>query len=406
MNLMPCVLPVISFKILGFMKLAGENRKLIFRHGLAFSAGVILSFWILAAVLLILQAYGRSAGWGFQLQEPLFVAMLASFLFLFGLSLFGLFEIGTALISAGSQTQQTAHKRSALAGSFLSGILATVVATPCTGPFLGSAVGFAFTLPMLQTMLIFTSIGLGMTSPYLALAAFPALMRFLPKPGPWMVAFKQLMGFLMMATVLWLVWVFSAQTDSMAVNLLLAALFLLAVSGWIYGSWCTPLQKKVVRATGLACALGCFTIAIYTVTLAASLSDAPSLPNAPAANKSVIVEGWEPYSPERVAELRRKGVPVFIDFTAKWCLICQANHLVLSTEETAQMFKKLGVVRMKADWTRNDRTITEALRQFGRNSVPLYVLYGPSHETEPRILPQVLTSDIVMTELKQLEEAM
>jgi thiol:disulfide interchange protein DsbD len=405
LNLMPCVLPVISFKILSFVKLAGENRKLIFQHGLAFSSGVILSFWVLAGALILLQAYGRSVGWGFQLQEPLFVAVLAAFLFLFSLSLFGLFELGTGLISAGSQTQQAARQRSALAGSFLSGVLATVVATPCTGPFLGSAVGFAFTLPPLLTLLIFTSIGIGMTAPYLALAAFPSTLRFLPKAGPWMVTFKEIMGFLLMASVLWLVWVFSAQTNMIAINLLLAAFLLLAAAGWIYGRWCTPLKKKTTRLVGLCAALICLTAGVYAVTLAASPA-AEAAGNARSGTEMALADGWEPFSAERVAELRQKGIPVFIDFTAKWCLICQANHLVLSKAENSKLFDKLGVVKMKADWTKKDKAITEALRQFGRNSVPLYVLYTPHTDAKPHILPQVLTSDTVQAELKKLEQSL
>jgi thiol:disulfide interchange protein len=404
LNLMPCVLPVISFKILGFVKLAGESRKLIFKHGAAFSFGVILSFWVLAGILLILQAYGRSIGWGFQLQEPIFVAILAAFLFIFGLSLFGLFEIGTTFISAANQAHKITNQRSALTGSFFSGILATIVATPCTGPFLGSAIGFALTLPPSDTMLIFTAIGIGMSAPYLALAAFPSLLRFMPRAGSWMIAFKELMGFLMMATVLWLLWVFGAQTSIIAVDLLLAAFLLLAIGGWIYGRWSTLMNKKTVRSFGLFGASVFFAAGIYIVVLAASswtetLGGTSSI-------QSQVVEGWETFSPERVAELRQKGVPVFIDFTAKWCLICQANHLVLSTEETSQMFKKLGVVKMKADWTKNDRIITDALREFGRSSVPLYVLYGPDLEAHPRLLPQVLTSDVILTELKQIERVL
>jgi thiol:disulfide interchange protein/DsbC/DsbD-like thiol-disulfide interchange protein len=405
LNLMPCVLPVISFKILEFVKLAGENRRLIFQHGLVFAGGVLVSFWVLAALLMLLQSYGHAVGWGFQLQQPLFVAVLAAFLFLFGLSLFGMFEIGTSLIAAGSQAQQAGVRRSALVGSFLSGVLATVVATPCTGPFLGSAVGFAFTLPPLQTLLIFTSIGVGMAAPYLALAAFPTLLRFMPKAGAWMVTFKELMGFFMMATVLWLLWVFAAETNLLALNLLLVGLFFLALAGWVYGRWCTFVRKKTVRRLGLLMAALCFAAAIYTVTLATS-AEIDALGGSASASSQVHASaGWEKYSPERVAQLRSQGVPVFVDFTAKWCLICQANHLILSSKEAEMMFQKLGVVRMKADWTKNDPAITEALRQFGRNSVPLYVLYSNKNE-EPRILPQVLTGEVVLNELKQLEEAL
>jgi thiol:disulfide interchange protein len=406
LNLMPCVLPVISFKILGFIKMARQSRKLIFKHGLAFSSGVLLSFWVLAGLLLVLQSYGRSVGWGFQLQEPIFVAILAAFLFVFGLSLFGIFEIGTSLIGAAGQAQEAVKGRNAMFGSFMSGILATAVATPCTGPFLGSAVGFAVTLPALQAMLIFTSLGLGMSAPYIALTIFPGLLRFLPKPGPWMEVFKELMGFFMMATVLWLLWVFSAQTNPFAIIILLTGFFNLAVACWIYGKWGTPLQKKMTRTTGRVLAATFLGLGTYMVILATSSwveamgggSDSPSK-----ILEKGISDAWEEFSPERVAELHDKGIPVFIDFTAKWCLICQANHLVLSAEEVANKFTELGVVRMKADWTKNDDIIAAELRKFGRNSVPLYILYGTDPKSKPAILPQVLTPETVMEHLAELK---
>lgn len=408
LNLMPCVLPVISFKILSFIKMAGESRKLIFKHGLAFSFGVLLSFWVLAALLLSLQAYGRSVGWGFQLQEPLFVAVLAAFIFLFALSLFGLFEIGTSVIGAAAQAQQKSSKRGALFGSFLGGILATALATPCTGPFLGSAVGYAVTLPAPEAMLIFTSLGLGMSWPYLAFAAFPSLMRFLPKPGPWMITFKELMGFLMMASVLWLTWVFSAQAGTFALTLFLAGLFFLSLGGWVYGRWASPLRKKITRYAAIAVSLAIFCMGSYTIVLSAS-SWAESMGGTPVSTQHAgenIAEAWETFSPQRVAELRAKGTPVFIDFTAKWCLICQANHVILSTNEVTEKFSDLGVVKMKADWTKNDAVIAAELRKFGRNSVPLYVLYGSEEKAEPQILPQVLTSDTILEALEQLADSL
>ncbi len=405
LNLMPCVLPVISFKVLGFIKLAGQSRRLILQHGLAFAGGVLLSFWVLAAVLLALQAYGRAVGWGFQLQEPIFVAILAAMLFIFALSLFGLFEIGTSLISVAGQAQQKSSQRNALVGSFFSGVLATAVATPCTGPFLGSAVGFAVTLPAIEALLIFTSIGLGMSFPYLLLAAFPALLKYMPKPGAWMVTFKELMGFLLMASVLWLVWVFSAQTDVMALSLLLVAFFLLALAGWIYGKWGSPMRGKVTRAIGRLCTLGLFVAGSYLIVLSASTSEEESqraLKGTSSTLEADAAQEWEVFSPERVAQLREQGIPVFIDFTSKWCLICQANHMVLSTDEVIEQFVAKGVVKMKADWTKRSEVITAELRKFGRNSVPLYILYGADGEAAPQILPQVLTPDVVLTALKQV----
>ena len=405
LNLMPCVLPVISFKILGFIKLAGQSRKLIFQHGIAFSVGVLLSFWVLAAALLVLQAYGRSVGWGFQLQEPLFVAVLAALLFIFGLSLFGLFEFGTSLMSAAGDAQQKANQRNQLLSSFFSGILATAVATPCTGPFLGSAVGYAVTLPPIQAMLIFTSLGLGMSFPYLALAAFPALMRFLPKPGPWMVTFKELMGFLMMASVVWLVWVFSAQTGSFSVSLLLGGFLLFAFASWIFGRWATPLCKKTTRTIGTMASILFFAMGGYVLFMSTSpwaeAMDSNVVKTTLTDGTQEVADNWEAFSPERVAELREKGIPVFIDFTAKWCLICQTNHVVLSGEDVTDKFKERGVVKMKADWTKKDEIIAAELRKFGRNSVPLYVYYDGNPESTAQILPQVLTPDTVLESLEK-----
>ncbi len=391
LNLMPCVLPVISFKVMSFVKMSGQSRSLTLKHGLMFSFGVLVSFWVLASAMLVLRAYGQSVGWGFQLQEPLFVVILATLLFIFSLSLFGLFEWGMFFASWAGQTEaDTVKKSSGYAGSFFSGVLATAVATPCTGPFLGSAVGFAVTLSILPALMIFTSLALGMCFPYLLLAAFPSFLRFLPKPGQWMETFKQLMGFFLLATVLWLLWVFSAQTNAFSLICLLAGFLCFSIGAWIYGRACSPLARKSTRLFAYASILLFAYMGVSTIIF-------------PRATWSIQESagddhwiGWENFSPERVVQLREAGKPILIDFTAKWCLICQANHLVLNSEDVKQELDKLGVVKMKADWTKSDPIITEALSKFGRNSVPLYVLYGAG---EPVILPQVLTPDVVAEHL-------
>lgn len=400
LNLMPCVLPVISFKVLSFVKMAGQSRSLTIKHGCMFSLGVMISFWILASIMLILRAYGQAVGWGFQLQEPLFVVILASLLFIFSLSLFGVFEWGIFFASWAGQTEvETKQQSSGYLGSFLSGVLATAVATPCTGPFLGSAVGFAVTLPVFQSLLIFTFLGLGMCFPYLLLAVFPSLLRFMPKPGAWMEVFKQLMAFMLLATVLWLFWVFSAQTDAFSLVCLLAGFLCFAIGAWIYGRDCTPWVSRKKRIASYACVLffaliGCEAILFPRASWYSQETLAQASPRG-------HWDGWEDFSPERIAQLRKEGKAILIDFTAKWCLICQANHFVLSSEEVNQRLNDLGVVRMKADWTKSDPRITEALSQFGRNSVPLYVLYG-SDQSNPVILPQVLTTEVVMDHLNQM----
>jgi len=393
LNLMPCVLPVISLKIFSFVKLAGQSRSLTFKHGLVFFLGVLISFWALAGMLLVLQAYGSAVGWGFQLQEPIFVAILAAVMFVLGLNLFGLMELGTSITSAAGNASQN---KKGLTGSFLSGILATAVATPCTGPFLGSAVGFAVTLPAFMAMLIFTMLGVGMAFPYLLLSAFPSLLRFVPKPGNWMITFKEIMGFIMMATAIWLLWVFGAQTSSMAIVLVIAGLFFLSIACWIFGKWGSPIQAKKTRYLSYVLSIAAIACALFVITTAASPAFASQDTHQEAS------EDWEVFSPERVAELQKQGIPVFIDFTAKWCLICQANHLTLASDTATAEFKKKGVVRMKADWTKNDPVITAELRKFGRNSVPLYILYGKDSSKQPQVLPQVLTPDVVTTHLNNI----
>lgn len=392
LNCMPCVLPVISLKIMSFVKMADESRALIFRHGLVFSLGVLLSFWLLASVMLLLRAYGQSVGWGFQLQDPSFVIALAALLFVFALSLFGVFEWGVSVSSWAGQTEAEQTKKApGYLSSFLSGVLATAVATPCSGPFLGSAVGLAATLPVSLSLLVFTALALGLCFPYLLFSAFPACARFLPRPGAWMETFKHLMGFSLLATVLWLLWIFSAQTNSLSLILALAGFFCFSVGAWIYGKGASPLNRRLVRVVAYVCTLVFAVIGIELIRFPASTWTEPS-------NGGEIAdawEGWEEFSKERVADLRKSGKPLLIDFTAKWCLICQANHLVLSSQALKERFDDKGVVRMKADWTKNDPEITSELAKYGRNSVPLYVLYGADENKEPEILPQLLTPAIV-----------
>jgi thiol:disulfide interchange protein len=393
LNLMPCVLPVLSLKIMGFIKQAGEEKSKLRKHGLAFTFGVLISFWALAGLLLILRAGGEYLGWGFQLQSPSFVIVLSVLLFLFGLSLFGVFEIGVTLTAVGQNTP----KGSTYTGSFFSGILATIVATPCTAPFMGSALGFALSQPAYVSMLIFTALGLGMALPYVLLTSIPALLKYVPKPGAWMETFKQFMGFLMVATVLWLIWVLSLQTGAEGVLILLGSLLLVSLSGWIYGRW-SVLHKslKTRRIAQLISGL------ILAGALALSLM---YIKPVSASTGSVHTQGlieWQTFSPELVAQLRSEKKPVFIDFTAAWCLSCQVNEKVaFGSEEVQKAFAAKGIAALKADWTNKDEVIAKELAKFGRNSVPLYVLYLPDKEAV--LLPEILTPDIVLGYLKDLK---
>lgn len=399
LNLMPCVLPVLSLKVFGITKHAGQDRRQSFYHGLIFMLGVLITFWVLAGLLIALQAGGEQLGWGFQLQSPIFLIILISLLFLFGLNLFGVFEVGTSLTGIGA----TAGSRSGWTGSFVSGITATVVATPCTAPFMGSALGFALTQPAWAALLIFTFLGLGMAAPYVLLSAMPSLLRFVPKPGRWMESFKQFMGFLMMATVVWLIWVLGMQAGSQAVAGLLVGLLFLSLGAWIWGRWgghdLALRSRIVVTALALLFVAGGLAFSLSVLNIGGI---SPRLAEAENTQKGMT---WQPFSPERVAELRADGTPVFIDFTAAWCLSCQVNKRVaLDTPQVQQRFQELGIVPIKADWTSRDDTITQALAKFGRNSVPLYVFYDGKKESEPVILPEILTPGIVLEAISHVQE--
>ncbi len=398
LNLMPCVLPIVSLKILGFVGQAGDDPGKLLKHGWVFALGVVTSFWLLAGALLALRAGGQHVGWGFQLQSPPFLVALASLFFLFGLNLFGVFEIGTSV--AGRSGQWLSGSRGSSA--FLSGVLATVVATPCTAPFMGSALGVALAQPVPVALGIFTALGAGMATPYLVLCAFPHLVRLVPKPGPWMETLKHVLGFLLMATVVWLVWVLGLQAGHGASAQLLLGLLVVAVGAWIMGRWATPVRGATVR--GVARVLGVGLIASGVAIGIVGAQPAPVGAARAAASTTQPSGGiaWEPYDEARVDELRRAGTPLFIDFTAAWCLTCQVNErVVLNAREVVEAFKRHGVVAMKADWTSYDERITQALARFGRGSVPLYVLYGLQPEASPEILPELLTPSIVLEALER-----
>jgi thiol:disulfide interchange protein len=389
LNLMPCVLPVLSLKIFDFVQKAGNKRHRIFGHGLAFTTGTLISFWTLAGLLLILRHSGKGLGWGYQLQSPTFLVILCALFFFFSLHLFGVFELGYLFTRLRSNQEDKG-----LGGSFLSGVTATLVATPCTGPFMGTALAYAFTQSAAMAFLVFTALAVGVAFPYLLLSAFPGLLRFLPKPGPWMEHLKQFMGFPLLATAIWLAWVFGRQTgvDSMAV--LLGLLLIGGLSAWIVGKWMALQHPGHIRLTAAMVALVIFIPALTLV-----LRDVRSLPAAmlkktmPDTKAEAI--SWEPFSPARLTELINAGKPVFIDFTADWCLSCKVNEKVaLSRPEVAKRFKEKNVVALQADWTHSDSAITEALAGYGRNSIPLYVLYSGSGSGY-HILPQVLTPSIV-----------
>jgi len=398
LNLMPCVLPVLSLKVLGFVEEAGTNSKKVGLHGLSFAGGVLVSFWILAGILLLLRTAGAQVGWGFQLQSPFFLVFLAALFFMLGLNLFGVFEIGTSLTALGG----TFASSTGSVGSFFSGVLATVVATPCTAPFMGTALGFALTQSAVVAFSVFTFLALGMACPYLLLSFSPGLIRMIPKPGPWMKTLKRVLGFFLIATVLWLVWILSFQVGSAAIHGLLISFGILAISAWIYGrkrpQATNVRERNRIRVISFVIFFVGLVLAVVTVHLHRGISR-------PAA---VSVEGhlpWQPYSEEVLLDLRKQGQPVFIDFTAAWCLTCQVNErIALQSPKVIKKFEELGVIAMKADWTSRDEKIAKALAEYGRSSIPLYVLYGPNREVPPQILPEIITPHIVLDALEKLKE--
>lgn len=386
LNLMPCVFPVLSIKILSLM---GETTHLK-SHGWMYVLGVVLSFVAIAALLIILRAGGAEIGWGFQLQSPWVVGSLVYLFLLVGLNLSGYFQIGTSLMSfgAGSESQ------SGFSGSFFTGVLATLVAAPCTAPFMASAIGFALTQSNLAALLIFTSLGLGMAAPYLALCYSPALIDKLPRPGPWMERFKELLAFPLYASAIWLLWVLSLQAGADGVLVVGAGAVLLVFAIWLLKH--LPNRKTLRISTQLLALLMLLTVA-YSPTeleLAQATIQAPETTEQPSGN-------FEIYSTETLAEYREQG-PVFVNFTAAWCVTCKVNEAVaLGTDETMAMLTEKSVRYLKGDWTNEDPEITRKLTEHGRSGVPLYLLYHPGQE-QPVVLPQILTQDLVVSELEKL----
>lgn len=402
LNLMPCVFPVISVKILGFVEEAGGDHGTIRQHGVLFGVGVLVSMWILAGVLLGIRAAGSQVGWGFQLQSPTFIALMALLFFGIGLNLLGVFEVGTRIMNWGGRLQTEATQKGNV-GAFLTGVLATVVATPCTAPFMGAALGLALTLSTLGALLVFTVLGVGMATPYVGLSMMPSLLDRLPDPGAWMVTLKQFFAFPMFATAIWLVWVFGQQTGNGGVALLLFGLLLLGMAGWILHRWSTPqLSRGVTLVTR-----GLVTLMVVGAVAAGVIgagydgaAGATSTTDDGGTNSSDGTTEWMEYSPSTVEDLRADGRPVFVDFTAAWCLTCQVNErTVLNTDAVQQAFAERDVALVKADWTNRDPDITEALESHGRSGVPVYVLY-PGDGSGPTLLPEVLTTDIVLDALE------
>ena len=387
LNLMPCVFPVLSLKILGIAEAAHRAQERI--HALAYGAGAIVSFAVLGGVLLALRSGGAAIGWGFQLQSPVVVALLAYLLFAMGLSLSGVAEFGASLAGTGSRFV----RHHGLAAAFATGVLATIVATPCTAPFMGAALGAALVAPVPVAVAIFTALGCGLAAPVVVASWLPGLARRVPRPGPWMIWFKQILAFPLYATVAWLVWVLGQEIGPAEMFAALLGLVAVAFAVWAYGR--TRLLGKSGRLIGSG--LGAAAVAIVLV-IAATLSPAATPAVSSAARNGL---GYEPFSATRLAGLEAEHRSVFVNLTAAWCITCLVNErTALDSAAIRDAFSRHGVVALKGDWTRQDPEITSLLQKFGRSGVPLYVLYD--RNGAPTVLPQLLTEAAVLDALDKI----
>lgn len=385
LNLMPCVFPVLGIKILGFVNQSGADRRKVTLHGLVFTAGVLASFWALAGALAALRAGGDQLGWGFQLQSPVFVFVLAAIMLVFAMSLSGVFEFGLRATAVGANLQS----KSGYSGSFFTGVLATVVATPCSAPFLAPALGAALALPITESFGVFTAIAVGLSLPYLLLSIFPDAVKVLPRPGAWMETFKQFMAFPLYATVAYLVWVIAGQSSGdgqeYALLFVLLGLTTIALGAWWYGRYTAPGAKPARARLGVIGGL---------VLLAVGFIIGWPRPVAP----TDLV--WEKWSPEAVAKAQADGKIAYVDFTARWCFTCQTNKAaVFGSSDVKKFIRDRNVVLFKADWTNQDPQITTELAKFNRSAVPFNLVYKPGAD-EPLILPELLTPGIVLDALK------
>ncbi len=396
LNLMPCVFPVLAMKAAAFARLAGHERAAMRRDGLAYTLGVLASFAAMAALLIVLRASLGDVSWGFQFQSPVFSLLIAYLFFVIGLNLAGLFEVGSRFAGVG----QGLAARGGTAGAFFTGVLAVIVATPCTAPFMAAALGFALGQPAPQTVAVLLALGLGLALPFLLLSFTPALQRLVPRPGPWMERLRQFLAFPMFASAAWMVWVLTQQSGADGVVYALGGMILIAFAIWLLrqgsGVSLATWIRRGVAAVAVLLAFGAVLRLEDAPATAASVSGGPA---------GVSFDGWERFSRARMNEAVAEGKPVFVDFTAAWCITCLVNERVaLDTPASRRAFEQAGVVKLKGDWTNRDPEITAILKELGRAGVPLYLFWAPG-AAQPKILPQVLTESLVLSELAALPPA-
>lgn len=396
LNLMPCVLPVLSIKALGVAEAAAQDARTARRHALLFGTGVLVSMWALVGVLLALRAAGAEVGWGYQLQSPAMVGGLALVVFAAALNMMGVFE----LRPVGGSLSVTAGRTPPAAEAFLSGVLVTALATPCSAPFLAAAVAFGIAGGPASAIVVFTALGLGLVWPLAIVAVVPQVRRWLPKPGAWMVTLRQALAFPLLATVVWLAWVLGRQAGTGAVTALLTAITLLAFGLWALGRFGTiaasARSRRTAQVLAFAAAAGALTLVVRVPAPAASPAGIVQAGTTAPAGESEGTLDWQPYSAASLESLRGSGRVVLLDFTADWCLTCKVNERVaFSSDAVRTALRKHDVALVRADWTTRDPAVTRALAAFDRNSVPFVVLYGRDRTAAPVILPTLLTPGIV-----------
>jgi thiol:disulfide interchange protein DsbD len=389
LNLMPCVLPVLAIKLFGISQLAHKSRSTLLLHGWAYVLGTVVSMLGLATVVIVLKATGTRVGWGFQFQEPLFLAAISGVLLVFSLNLFGVFEI----YSQGGRLARLGMNATGPGRSFLDGLLAVVVATPCSAPFLGTAVGFALASPAAIIVAVFAAIGVGLAFPFVAVTLIPGWAHLLPRPGPWMRGLRAVLGLALMGTVLWLVWLMQRLAGLEGLAKLLAFLAGVMAATCLYG-----LSQRRVRLPRLITAGMVPALLIAAGSLCLQFEPRPAGLDA---SRSGAV-GWEPFDPGHIATVLASGGAVFVDFTADWCITCKVNEtLVIQSNAVVQELARRNIVRFKADWTHRNEAIRAELARYGRAGVPMYLVYSPEAPSDPIVLPELLTARVLLDALRR-----
>lgn len=398
LNLMPCVLPVLSLKLFGLINQAGESRQRLIALGCATTSGILASFWILAAIVSAVKAAGGNAGWGMQFQSAGFIAFMVVILTAFAMSFFGVFEIW--LPGSATTKMDEAGRKQGVVGAFFTGALLVLLSTPCSAPFLGTAMGFAFTASIPVLFLFFTAAGVGLASPYLLVSFCPALLKVFPKPGPWMVKLQKLMGILLLATVAWLLWVVHEQADTAGVILFTIIAAISILGSFAIGKIAPP-GVPFIREAGSIVAAAVVLFGIWFAVISPKYENILMERFEARASEQTLENGWLRYSPELVEVYAKQGKTIFIDVTADWCITCKANEAaVLSGAKFLQAMDSAGVIRMKADWTRETPEVNALLRSMGKSGVPAYAIYPQGDISRQHVFPELLTTDAILEKVR------